>query len=117
LYKDNDDKSVLMDFKSRKLKAIKETHVDLQLRAYTLALESEGKNVDRIVAYPVQEENIDIKNAELSVSESDKAEVKDVVKTFINNVKNENFDGSNTKSHFCAACPYKRICSFNKSRG
>jgi DNA helicase-2/ATP-dependent DNA helicase PcrA len=116
LYLDKDDNIVLMDYKSRKLKEIEKTHVDLQLRAYALALDKEGCEVDRIVAYPVQEEKIKIAEGELPLHSSHKVDVEKSVSEFIGNVKAENFESSGTSSSFCAKCPYKMICSYDKTR-
>jgi len=115
-YQDKNGKNVLMDFKSRKLGQITQTHTDLQLRMYALALENTGQKVDRLVGYPIQEERFEIKEGELPFSDHERKDVKKIVARFARDVKEHNLDGTKTETHFCKKCPYSNICSSCKSK-
>ncbi len=110
LYKDKDGNTVLMDFKSRKMKEIEKTHTDLQLRMYARALEKAGRRIDKLIAYPIQEENLKIEEGELTFSETDRREVNELVSGFVDNVKKGCFDGVPSQTRFCGSCPYRTIC-------
>ncbi|MFH1376076.1 MAG: ATP-dependent DNA helicase [Candidatus Woesearchaeota archaeon] len=116
LYENENGENVLMDFKSRKLDAIGETHVDKQLITYAMALEKEGWNINKLIAYPIQENNFKPVEGEISFGNDDKKKIKSSVKKFVGAVKNETFNTSEVKSGFCEKCPYKLICLYNKSR-
>jgi len=104
LYKAPDGKRVLVDFKSRKRKEVEETHVDLQLRAYSLALETEGVKVDKIMAYPIQDERPTLSACELSLTEKDKKGTRELIEKVIKEVGEGDFDASDTETKFCKEC-------------
>ncbi len=112
LFENKAGEVVLMDFKARKLKAISETHVDLQLKFYANALRKDGQKVDRAVAYPIEEEKFRLSDAEFPVE--DGSEAKRVLNEFSEAVIGEKYCGTGKGKLFCKNCPYRFMCKHFK---
>lgn len=115
LYKNNKGELVLVDFKSRKFSEIETTHVDLQLKLYSRALNSEGIKVDKLVAYPLQETNKSIYYGEIPNSKKDIIDTDKKVDYFIKDIKSRKLSSKNTTSKFCKTCPYGVCCKHKKA--
>lgn len=115
LYTNKKGQLVLVDFKSRKSSEIETTHVDLQLRLYSKALDSEGIKIDRLVAYPLQEVNKDLYDGELSNNKKDSIDTDKKVEYFIRDLRNKKLSSKDTNSKFCKTCPYGICCKHKKA--
>lgn len=112
IYKDVNGNIVLMDYKARKLKAIEDTHVDMQLKFYADSLIKDGQKIDKAVAYPIDEENLNIKDAEFKIDNDESIKV--ILNNFIDCVKNKKYVGTKKGKTFCNACPYRHMCKHYK---
>lgn len=113
LYKNKNGELVLLDYKSRTLKSINDTHVDLQLKFYADALHRNNQPVDKAVAYPIEEEQLDVNDALVSVDDGS-GEVSKVLKKFTSCVREKSYTGSKKGSIFCKECPYRFMCKYYK---
>jgi len=112
LYENQKGEIVLMDYKARRLANILDTHVDLQLKFYADALKRDNQRVDKAVAYPIDEEHLNIDDACISVD--DGGEVYEVLENFVTCIKNKRFEGSKKGTLFCKECPYRFMCKHFK---
>jgi DNA helicase-2/ATP-dependent DNA helicase PcrA len=103
LAKSENGEMELIDFKARKEKGIYTTHVDIQLRMYQMALESEY-NIDKLYAY-IFEDNM--KN-QIGNSDYDLKEARDKIFDVCQKIKNREFPA--TRNQFCPKCEFLPFC-------
>jgi hypothetical protein len=92
-------------------------HVDYQLKFYGDALKKEGLNIDKAIAYPIEEEDFEKKIDKATINIKSNKEVSELLDRFNECVKSKKYLGTKKGSQFCKACPYKAICKYyNKER-
>ena len=106
-----------MDYKARKLNSIDETHVDYQLKFYNDALKKEGLNIDKAIAYPIEEEDLDKKIDKAIINIKSNKEVTDLLDKFSECIKNKKYGETKKGSQFCKECPYKPMCKYYIKKG
>jgi len=117
IYENKKGEIVLMDYKARKLESIDQTHVDYQLKFYSDALKKEGLNIDKAIAYTIEEEDFEKKIDKATINIKSNKEVSELLDKFNECVKSKKYLGTKKGSKFCKACPYKAICKYyNKER-
>ena len=113
IYENKKGEIVLMDYKARKLESIEETHVDYQLKFYNDALKKEGLKIDKAIAYPIEEENIDKKINKAIINIKSDKEIHHLLNEFSECMKNKQYEGTKRGSQFCKECPYKPMCKYH----
>ncbi len=113
IYENKKGEIVLMDYKARKLDSIDETHVDYQLKFYSDALKKEGLNIDKAIAYPIEEENLDKKIHKAIINIKSNKEITNLLDKFSKCIKSKKYEGTKKGSQFCKECPYKPMCKHN----
>jgi DNA helicase-2/ATP-dependent DNA helicase PcrA len=114
IYKNKKGEIVLLDYKSRKIESIDETHVDYQLKFYNDALKKEGLKIDKAIAYPIEEENIDKKINKCVINIKSNKEITELLEKFNKCILDKKYSGTKKGSQFCKECPYKPLCKYNK---
>lgn len=108
LVKNKEEKTELIDFKTRNIEGIDATMVDLQLRMYNIALENDY-NISQLSAYTFK----DNMKTPFSNTPEDLRKAKDTIINVGKQVKNEEFE-KNLNGRFCKACMYSFLCDLSK---
>ena len=103
LIKDKNDGTELIDFKARKEKGIYTTHVDVQLRMYQMALESEYK-IDKLYAYTFE----DNQKNQFDNSPEEIEETREQILDVCRRIRKKEFPV--TKNQFCSKCEFLSFC-------
>lgn len=103
LTKNKQDEIELIDFKARKEKGIYTTHVDVQLRMYQMAMESEF-NINKLYAYTFE----DNKKNQIGNSPSEIEDARVIIQKVCEKIKNREFPA--TRNQFCPRCEFLFCC-------
>ena len=103
LIKSQSDDTELIDFKARKEKGIYTTHVDIQLRMYQMALESEYE-IDKLYAYTFEDNRKNLFGNSQAEIEETKNKIQEVCQT----IQRRDFPA--TKNQFCPKCEFLPFC-------
>lgn len=103
LIKSQNDETELIDFKARKEKGIYTTHVDVQLRMYQMALESEY-NIDKLYAYTFEDNKKNLFGNSPDEIEETREQILDVCMK----IRNRKFPA--TRNQFCTKCEFLPFC-------
>lgn len=103
LIKSQNNETELIDFKARKEKGIYTTHVDVQLRMYQMALESEYE-IDKLYAYTFE----DNRKNPLGNSPDEIEGTRLQILAVCQKIRNKEFPA--TKNRFCTRCEFLAFC-------
>ena len=103
LIKSQNDETELIDFKARKEKGIYTTHVDVQLRMYKVALESEYE-IDKLYAYTFEDNRKNLFGNSPAEIEETREQILDVCRK----IGNREFPA--TRNQFCPKCEFLPFC-------
>ena len=103
LIKSRNGETELIDFKARKEKGIYTTHVDIQLRMYQMALESEYE-IDKLYAYTFEDNRKNLFGNSQAEIEETKNKIQEVCQT----IQRRDFPA--TKNQFCPKCDFLPFC-------
>ena len=101
--KGNGGEIELIDFKARKQKGIYTTHIDIQLRMYQMALESEY-NVDKLYAYTFEDNKRNI----VGNSGEEIMDTKEIISDVCTKISNKEFPAM--RNRFCTRCEFIQFC-------